>query len=329
MFTETEDKKQEGTNTLESRSEISIPSEPPASRVGGISITRIAWHGWPDCYLLSNGCIEAIVVPAIGRVMQLRLAGDEAGTFWENRTLDGRLHQTGPHEWCNFGGDKCWPAPQSSWPLLLGRDWPPPMAFDSMPMEAVATRDGVSLSSAIDQDFGIQVVRHVELDPAQPIMRIRTEFRKLLGYPVKVSIWTVTQMREPERIYALLPVDSKFVRGYIPLLNAEPAGLKRENHMLSLVRHPRAYVKIGVEATSLAWVGRNCVVRIDADVEVGEYPDGGCVTQIYTNPNPQPYVELETLGPLKKLSAGDEIEQTTVYTLTPRTTSDIEALKIF
>jgi hypothetical protein len=329
MFTETRDTKQEGTNKLEGRSDISIPSESPESCEGGISVVRLAWHGWPDCYLLSNGCIEAIVVPAIGRVMQLRLAGEEAGTFWENRALEGQLHPTGWHEWCNFGGDKCWPAPQSSWPLLLGRDWPPPVAFDSLPMEAVPTLDGVRLSSSIDKDFGIQVVRHVDLDAVQPILRIRTEFRKLIGDPVKVSIWTITQMQEPERIYALLPVDSKFARGYTPLLNAEPAGLKLENRMLSLVRHPRAYVKIGVDATSVAWVGRDCVVRIDADVEVGEYPDGGCVTQIYTNPNPLPYIELETLGPWKNLSAGDRSERTTVYTLTPRTTSDTEALKIF
>jgi hypothetical protein len=172
-------------------------------------------------------------------------------------------------------------------------------------------------------------VRHVELDPILPVLRIRTVFRKLHGDPVTVSIWTVTQMQEPELICALLPADSKFARGYIPLLTAEAAGLKVEGRMLSLVRHPRAFVKIGTDAPSLAWVGRNCVVRIDADVEVGEYPDGGCVTQIYTNPNPLPYIELETLGPLKSMSLGDQIERTTVYTLTARTASDIEALKIF
>jgi hypothetical protein len=72
-------------------------------------------------------------------------------------------------------------------------------------------------------------------------------------------------------------------------------------------------------------------VRISAEVEPGEYPDGGCVTQIYTNPNPLQYVELETLGPLATLSAGDQVERTTVYRLMPRTTADpdAEALNIF
>jgi hypothetical protein len=316
---------------LDSRSEISIPSPPPAIVGIGISIRRIPWHGWDDCYLLANGSIEAIVVPSISRVMQLRLAGEETGSFWENDALPGQLHPPGPHEWRNFGGDKCWPAPQSAWPVVLGRDWPPPMAFDSMPATATMTPSAVIVTSPIDAFFGVQVVRHVELDPVRPIMRIRNQFRKLIGDPVTVSIWTVTQMREPERICALLPASPRWARGYTPLLNAEPAGLQVEGRMLSLARHPRAYVKIGTEAASLAWVGRNCVVRIDADVELGDYPDGGCVTQIYTNPNPLPYVELETLGPLKNMSIGDKIERTTVYSMMPRTETDAEkeALKIF
>jgi hypothetical protein len=263
--------------------------------------------------------------------MQLRLVEDADGSFWVNRSLDGQSHHTGPRDWPNFGGDKCWPAPQSAWPSLLGRDWPPPLAFDSYPAEAIETERGVVLTSPVDPGFGIQVVRHVELDSEQPIMRIRSEFRKLMGEAVTASIWTITQMQEPVRIYALLPANSRFARGYTPLLNAQPAGLKIENGMLSLVRHPRAYVKIGADAASLAWVGRGCVVWISAEVEAGEYPDGGCVTQIYTNPNPLQYVELETVGPLKDLSPGDQLERTTTYRVTPRTMADpdAEALKVF
>jgi hypothetical protein len=59
----------------------------------GVTVERIAYHGWPDCFRIQNGSVEAIVVAAVGRVMQLRLLGDAAGTFWENRALDGQLHQ--------------------------------------------------------------------------------------------------------------------------------------------------------------------------------------------------------------------------------------------
>jgi hypothetical protein len=292
--------------------------------IRAVTVERISYHGWPDCYLLSNGCVEAVVVPAIGRVMQLRLAGETNGPFWENRALDGQLHDAAPDEWINFGGDKCWPAPQSSWPRQQGREWPPPVAFDSRPVETVAVERGVTLTSPVDPGFGIQVVRHVELDAGQPVLRIRTEYRKLLGGAVRVGVWTITQLREPERVAILLAENSKFAAGYLRLLTVQPAELKLDGRLLWLGRHTSEQVKIGSDGSCMVWVGASGALRIDAEAGPGEYPDDGCVTEIYTNPDPLPYVELEALGPLQAINAGDRIERTTVYTLKSRSTSDPE-----
>jgi hypothetical protein len=297
----------------------------PAAQQAGVSVQRISYHGWSDSYVIANGCVEAVVVPSIGRVMQLRLAGDADGTFWENRALDGHLHDAASNDWINFGGDKCWPAPQAVWTGQQGRDWPPPPAFDARPGEAVVCERGVIVTSPIDPGFGIQVVRHVELDANRPVMRIETEYRKLRGGAVRVGIWTVTQLREPERIGILLAENSKFENGYLRLLAAEPANMKISGRLLSLGRHLRQHVKVGTDGSSLAWVGSNCVVRIDAENGRGEYPDGGCVTEVYTNPDPLKYVELETLGPLKTMNVGDRITHTTAYTLTLRSTPDPDA----
>jgi hypothetical protein len=57
---------------------------------------------------------------------------------------------------------------------------------------------------------------------------------------------------------------------------------------------------------------------------LGEYPDDGCSAEIYTNPDPLPYVELEMLGPLTKLVLGDKITRTSSYTLLRRTEVDPE-----
>jgi hypothetical protein len=297
----------------------------PATRRTGVSIERIAYHGWSDCYLIANGSVEAAIVPAIGRVMQLRLAGAEDGAFWENRALDGQLHESASNDWVNFGGDKCWPAPQAVWTGQQGRDWPPPTAFDARPVKAVASERGVVVTSPIDPGFGIQVVRHVELDAELPIMRIGTEYRKLLGGAVRVGIWTLTQFKDPQHISILLSSKSKFATGYIRLLAAEPAGLKIDGRLLSLGRHKRQHVKVGTDGSSLAWVGQNCAVRIDTEIGPGEYPDGGCATEVYTNPDPFKYVELETLGPLTTMNVGDRIKQITEYTMMPRSTLDPEA----
>jgi hypothetical protein len=289
-----------------------------------VTVERISYHGWPDCYLLSNGRVEAVVVPAIGRVMQFRLKGEAEGPFWENRALDGQLHHAASNEWTNFGGDKCWPAPQSAWPGHQGREWPPPVAFDSRSAQAAATECGVTLTSPIDPGFGIQMVRHVELDAGQPVLRIRTEYRKLFGSALQVSIWTITQLKDPKCVAILLKEKSRFANGYLGLLAVQPAELKIDGRLLWLKRHTSEQVKIGTDGSSMVWVGAGCALRIDAEAGPGEYPDGGCVTEIYTNPDPLPYVELEALGPLQAINAGDRIERSTVYTLRFRSTSDPE-----
>ena len=264
-------------------------------------------------------------MPAIGRVMQLRMAGAAEGALWENRALDGQGPLLAGDEWINFGGDKSWPAPQSDWARQQGRDWPPPAGFDSSPVVAVAGERGVVLRSPVDQGFGIQVTRFVELDEELPVMRIRTEFDKVAGDRVKVSVWTITQMQEPELVFIPIQRESRIPGGVIRLIETEPERLRIEGGLLSVARHRLECTKIGTDATSMLWVGRREVVRIDAEAGAGEYPDGGCVTQIYTNPDPLPYVELETLGPLVTMNVGERIERTTVYSIAPRSAADPES----
>lgn len=310
---------------MESQTGTRVTLDPPEASRTKVTVARMCWHGWPECYLIGNGIVEVIVVPAIGRVMQLRLAGETKGAFWGNRALDGQPCRSNSNEWINFGGDKCWPAPQSAWTKQQGRDWPPPVAFDALPMEAVAGECEVVLSSPVDPNLGIQVIRYVELDADLPVMRIRSEFRKVAGDAVRVSVWTITQMHDPERVFVALRKDSTMPRGYIRLTEAEPEDLRIAGGLLSLVRPSVHCSKIGADATSMAWVGEELAVRVDSEDGPGEYPDGGCITQVYTSPDPYPYVELETLGPLATMRAGDRIERSTVYTILPRSESDPEA----
>lgn len=290
-----------------------------------VSVERISYHAWPECFRLFNGRVEAVVVPAISRVMRFGIVGEPEEAFWQNRVLDGQQSSTDTKEWFNFGGDKCWPAPQSEWPERTGRAWPPPTAFDAQPAVVTLINRGVVLTSAIDPHYGIQMLRTVELDPIRPVMRIATEFRKLQGPAVTVAIWTITQLGDPEQILLWRPASSRFTRGYLPLLEAEPAELNCRGRLLSMERHPSLFTKIGADAASMAWVGKRSVLRIDAQTGPGVYPDGGCLTEVYTNPDPLKYVELETMGPLENVGAGERIGRTTLYTVMPRRSPDVES----
>ena len=72
-------------------------------------------------------------------------------------------------------------------------------------------------------------------------------------------------------------------------------------------------------------------LRIDSPrVPEAEYANQGSSAIIYTNPDPDAYVELETYGPLSTMKVGDKIERTNLYTLSRRREKDAltEAQKI-
>lgn len=289
-----------------------------------MTIERISYHGWPDCLLLSNGVVEVIVVPAIGRVMQFRFAGEKEGAFWENRELDGQIPglDAATDQWLNFGGDKSWPAPQSDWETHIGRAWPPPTTFDSRPYQAVVSNEHVALASDLDPHYGVRLVRQLRLVGRCPQLEITTQFRKEQGAAVKIGDWVVTQLPEPERVFVLLPENTEFANGYQQQRGPCPKDVRRDGRLLSLKRDPREYIKIETQGTSMLWMNQELALLIRAGKASDQHPDVGTRTEIYTNPDPYPYVELETVGPITHLEIGNEIVATNTYTLYRRSTDD-------
>jgi hypothetical protein len=295
----------------------------PFEPVGFIIHTN--YHGWTNSILVSNGRVEAVIVPAIGRVMQFRFAGEEDGPFWENSAMTGKAPDPAATEWGNFGGDKTWPAPQSEWPKTTPRAWPPPVAFDSMPVEAKEDGFVVTLVSAVDPHYGIRARREIRLDLDRPMMTITTTYQKVSGQSLRVSVWVITQVKDPVVAYASLPDFLRSGDGYNRQSDEPPTNLSIEGGLLSLTRDPKAPHKIGTEAGALFWVGKDAVLRIDSPRKIfGDYPDDGCSAEIYSNPDPLPYVELEMLGPLKKMIVGEQITNRSTYTLLHRTEADPE-----
>ncbi len=292
-----------------------------------VTVRAVTYDGWPNSLAMANGQVEAVVVPAVGRVMQFRFRGEE-GPFWENGALHGRAPDPESKEWINFGGDKTWPAPQDDWEKIMRRSWPPPAGFDAMPVEAVISSAQpcvaeITLTSVVDPSYGIEISRKIHLDLAQPLLTIETTYRKVSGSPVKAGVWVITQLKEPEAVIVLVPENSQFPDGYTKLMPQVPLDLKRAQELLSLTRHNTAATKIGSDGKVLIWIGREHAVRIDTSrIPGAEYPDQGSSVEVYTNPDPLAYVELETLGPLKTMRIGDTLTLETTYRLSRRTEKD-------
>lgn len=302
-------------------------STPPSLSTPALpQVKHTTYHGWPDSIVLSNGQAEAVIVPAVGRIMQFRFAGETDGPLWENAEMNGKAPDPESKIWGNFGGDKTWPSPQSDWGKITPRSWPPPVAFDSMPVEAKEDSHAVTLISAVDPHYGIRATRHIQLDPSQPIMTVTTTYEKVKGEPKKVGVWVITQLKDPYAVYMPIPAASSYKEGYNLQSKETLPDLNRNNHFLILTRNKRTPYKIGNDGSTLLWIGEKTALRIDsARVPDAEYPDNGSSVEVYTSPDPLPYVELEMLGPLKTLKPGDKIERTNTYTLLRRTESTTEA----
>ncbi|MBC7368912.1 MAG: hypothetical protein H7343_19225 [Undibacterium sp.] len=280
------------------------------------------YRGWPDAIILRNATVEAIIVPSVGRVMQLRFVGETDGPFWENEKLAGLAMPTAP--WTvahgSFGGDKTWPAPQSDW------KWPPPVAFDAAPHTAAIDPAGiVTLSSPLDPKSGLRSLRRISLDPTEPVMRIATTYEKISGGPATVSVWVITQLRDPVAVFMPVPEKSRFPTGTTQEWSVPEEFLRRENNWMRFTRNPAKSQKTGNDGASLVWAGTHQLLRITIPRVAGaDYPDGGCSVEIYGNENPFPYVELETLGPLQALRPGETVTATTTYRLARRTPAPLE-----
>ncbi|HSS97139.1 MAG TPA: DUF4380 domain-containing protein [Terriglobales bacterium] len=304
----------------------SFAADKTAHRQG---ISSITYHGWADSLLLNNGKAEVVIVPAIGRVMQFNFAGED-GVLWENGKLEGKPADSTSKEWINFGGDKSWPSPQADWPKMIGRGWPPPATFDSTPLTARTKDSVVELVSPVDPTYGIRVHRYIKLDSHRPILTITTTYEKVSGDPVKVGIAVITQLRDPQRAFIKLPAQTKYPDGYALLNFEKPQDAKFQDGLFSLTRSHQKSSQIGNDGSSLLWMNEKYALRIDSPhVDGAEYAENSSAV-IYTNADPDGYVELETYGPLTMMKAGDKIERTNVYTLSKRseTDPDVEAKKI-
>jgi len=270
------------------------------------------YRGWTDPVFVRGDDIEAVVVPSIGRIMDIRRPGESTGVLWQNPDLLGQPAQPTGKSWTNFGGDKTWPAPEAVWMKDSAGKWMPPAVFDQVPLRVRVTDAGVLLESPVDARSGVRFTRLIR--PAGfRTLAVTTTYTKVHGDPVQIGVWTITQLSEPRAIATMAK------RGNPPLqpMFGGLKGIEIEKGVLYWKRFPDVCAKIGTDAHALAWVGDRHTLLITATPgeATGPFPDDGCSAEIYVSPDPWAYVELETLGRLTTLRIGDTTSCTNLYRL--------------
>ncbi len=280
-------------------------------------VERISYQGWHDCYRLTNGTVEVVVVPSIARIMHYGFVG-EPNVLWVNPATAGKPVK--PGEWPNHGGDKAWVWPQDEWPLRIGRGWPPPSATDQVPHQVeILERDVIRLTSPVVAGYGVRIVREIWLEPTGTRVHTRTTLEKLRdGAEFAVASWTVSQLPAPDYLFVRLVPGNRLPDGY-KLFSPEPWRSVRRIGEDILVPERRAdvAVKLGSDADLLGWFRAPYLVVQKAPLVadgLSAYQPGDHA-QIFSNSDDLPYIELEFTSPLKLLKRGESIVLDVVWEL--------------
>jgi hypothetical protein len=286
-------------------------------------------HDWPDAMRLSNGWLNVIVVPSVGRVMRFGFP-DAPNVLWTNPNhRPPRLGESmedkpvspesaDPTQLArkNFGGDRAWPWPQDQWPQYLGRTWPPPPELDQMPMRARLVGPlGVQLQSDIVRGYNVRLKRQITLDPKAPRATLLTRFERATGElpPVELAAWQITQVPaiEGSTVYAKLALGGQVI-GLAP----SPFDAHHEvgPGVIALDPPDTRAGKWGIDADVLAWTAGEILLVArshPASTESTQFRAGERA-QVYVagapdperpNPNtPTRYFELEFTSPRKDLA---------------------------
>ncbi len=281
-----------------------------------VSVQKIDYQGWTGAYRLANRLVELIYVPQIGRVMRYGYVGD-VNLIWENPEQLGKTTSFAPPptDWSNYGGDKLWPAPQKVW------GWPPDPVMDSGTQKVTITADKkLRIEGQVSPKHHLSFVRTITLEAQGTGVTFDNTLVNHDKKPGQWAVWQVTQVNAPDRLRMPLYTKGSFKKGYYVFQGSAPVKEKMQilTDEIQLTRDSVKSAKIGGDSP-LGWLSADKgAIRFEVSTKriAGKtYPDDGCSLEIYTNPDPLPYVELELLSPLTTIKPGQTLSMTTRWSL--------------
>lgn len=277
-----------------------IASLPPADEP--VRVEQIQHAKWSGCWRISDGRLEVVVVPAIGRIMRLGRPGGP-NVLWENLDLCNGRTIAKPGEWANYGGDKLWPSPQT-W------GWPPDPKLDGGMHRSRAIPGGVWMASQSAASAGVRFEREIILLGGRDEVVLRNRMTCIGPQPVEWAIWQVAQLDEPDEVWMDLPsAQAEPIRMGDPPAMPIDAFVDRRGATLRIRRSPQQSFKFGSGAiggslwakTRAGWFEMRPVL----EPPLGTFPDQGAGLQVYSNSDPDRYVELEATGFARRLRPGE------------------------
>ena len=267
-----------------------------------VRVDKTTWQGH-DALKLSNGTVELVVTTGIGpRIIRYAFVGGE-NILAELAATPATTTALG--DWKPWGGHRLWAAPES----MPGSYGP-----DNGPVQAQVSGNRVTLTQPRDA-AGLEKQITVTLAETGTGVTIGHRLTNATPWTLDLSAWALTIMNgggmviipnEPLQVArrGAAARRARLPRGPTPICRIHAGRSAASTSGCAPTPALNAPQKIGV-ANRRGWAGylRNdtlFVKRVDWD-ETAAYPDFGVNTETYTSAN---FIELETLGPLRKVAPG-------------------------
>ncbi|MFN7138663.1 MAG: hypothetical protein ACK4UN_04940 [Limisphaerales bacterium] len=264
---------------------------------------KVAYGGWTNCIRLSNEEIELIATTDVGpRIIRFAHLG-APNLLKENKDQMG---QTAGDKWRAYGGHRFWHAPE-----IMPRTYAP----DNAPVEHKWDGKKLKLIQPMETTTGLQKELEITLEAKENRVTVLHRLRNRNLWDVEAAPWALTVMQGPgraifphePRVEQLLPVRPLVLWGYTDMKDPR---WNWGSRYIQVKCDPKSKTaqKFGAMST-LGWGAyyRDGVVfvkRFGFDPKA-TYPDYGCNTECYTNGD---MLEVESLGPLRKIPAGGKVE---------------------
>jgi hypothetical protein len=271
-----------------------------------LTVEKINYRGWPNCYRLSNDVVDLIVTTDVGpRVIRFGFVGED-NQFKEYTEM---LGQVGGDEWRIYGGHRFWHAPEAE-----PRTYYP----DNHPVRLEKQVDCVRLVQPLEPTTGIQKEIDLSLTPDDAHVKVRHRLRNRNLWAVELAPWALSVMAQggmaivplpPRGLHEenLQPTSTMTLWAYTDL--SDPRWTwGRKYVMLRQDPQRAAPQKIGLMVPD-GWVAyarsSHLFVKRFEYVPSGRYPDWGCSVETFTN---HEMLEVETLGPTARLQPDAAVE---------------------
>ncbi len=301
-----------------------------AAQIPAVTVTQITYHGWRNCFQLSNGPVKVVVVPEIGgRIMEFSREG--ANILFQNRAERGKVYPI-TKTWHNYGGFKNWNAPQSAW------GWPPDPYLDYGRatveiLEPASIAPALRVTGAVSLETGLVFQREIRMDPATGDLSLRQTMTNISAKEEEWSTWDITQVPGDCIVAVPLGETSAYPDGYYndtSIKRTGPLQWHRSGPLLFVRRTGKAdKVYADVSAGWMAcFRGKLAYIKhFPPRLPDATYPDKGANAEMWLNDNALPYIEMEVLAPILKLAPGESnelVEQWQVRTLPSPVRTDAE-----